>query len=115
MPPENLAANATHEAVLLTWAPDAVASGYLVFRRPLGQGEFVQINQSPVSGTSFTDKSAALQPGTIFEYRVDSDGWEEGGKGELPSIIEVTIGDAPVTDHSVPKEPDLNMLPIPKP
>jgi regulation of enolase protein 1 (concanavalin A-like superfamily) len=60
------------QAVTLQWRPLKNATAYNVYRGPLGAARdgLIQVNSSPVAGTSFTDRGAGLVNGTAQTYAV---------------------------------------------
>jgi hypothetical protein len=61
-------------AALLQWRPVKLAVAYNVYRGPAGAtpGQWVKLNDQPVAGASFTDKSAGLVNGTPQMYAVEA-------------------------------------------
>jgi hypothetical protein len=58
--------------VSLQWRPLPQAAGFNLYRGPAGAApeQFVKLNDPPIAGTSFTDRSAGLVNGTPVAYAV---------------------------------------------
>jgi hypothetical protein len=87
-PPLNLSASGTSN-VLLNWSASVDATlGYHIYRSPSPNGYFTRITSSPISGTTFTDFSAAR--GTNA-YMVRALKLETNGSGTFTNISQGTL------------------------
>ncbi len=58
----------TYDSVKLTWTKSENATGYDVYRSTQESSGYSKVNKTPVTSTSFTNKS--LKTGTKYYYRV---------------------------------------------
>jgi len=106
--PANLMVTSEGDAtVSLAWDAVPGTAGYNLYRSPVSGGGWVKVNDSPVTGTTFTD--SGLRNAQTYYYVVtslDTPGNESGPSNEVTALPHLTIGWAnlqwpPTMDHTI--------------
>lgn len=85
----------TTDSLIVQWdqAGDGV-TGYNVYRALSKEGDFLQINSVPVTGTVYSDATAKQQSRTIYYYSITAlVGIDEGFKSEPASVVLIAKDD----------------------
>jgi fibronectin type 3 domain-containing protein len=89
--------------VLLSWMPSTVAvSGYNVYSSSLPGGPYTKLGSSPVTGTTYTDRT--VLPGNTYYYvltAVDSNNVESAFSNEVSATVPLSGGGVAQVAHSV--------------
>ncbi|HZL36904.1 MAG TPA: PA14 domain-containing protein, partial [Tepidisphaeraceae bacterium] len=88
-PPTNVTSTGSPTGISLAWSPSTFAASYNVKRSSVTGGPYTTVNTAPITGTTFTDTTAAV--GTFYYYvvtAVDSAG-ESGPSTEITAAAPV--------------------------
>jgi hypothetical protein len=89
-PLELTATDSADDAIALAWSPSAGARAFHVYRAARADGEYVRLNQAPITGNSYAD--SGLTPETAYFYAVTALGPE--GESERAGPVRVATGPA---------------------
>lgn len=99
--PEGLVVVADYTSVALSWTANSESdlAGYLVFRSEQASGEFVQVNSSLITDSSFQD--TGLAEGATFYYQlqaIDTSGNHSGSSNTVS--VTTLLNEAPTAEFS---------------
>ncbi len=103
-------ANIVKDSVLISWSAVSGSGGYNVYRKTIGEKDYVPLNKSPVAKLTYEDKKVAR--GGDYEYivkSVDADGVEGAGTfgvgaplmDVFSTVAVTTLRDKPLTARSI--------------
>jgi hypothetical protein len=67
------------DAIILRWTEESNANGYVIRKRPAGQGNFIQIASLDQNALSYRDEN--IEIGTAYEYEVRKNFTHDGSTG----------------------------------